>query len=167
MRPRMVLTLIAIAGLGAGTGCTSTRLRDGIVSQSSTLTDLQYRQVLDNLARLHVDPSAIPSHVNLSDGSAQIADLGSASLLLDWHSAITTHPNLLGSRTVVEQWSMTPVTDESTIKLLRIAYRRALGSNESLQTADMDLANDLRTTSSSRTPTATTSADRCSSISTS
>lgn len=139
----MVLLWIATAALAAAPGCTSARLRDGIVNQSSTLTELQYRQVLDNIALLHTDPSALPSHVNLSDGSAQVADLGSASVLFDWHSAITAHPNLLGSRTVVQQWSMTPVTDETTLKILRLAYRRALGSSESLQNKDMDLANDL------------------------
>ena len=135
--------LMALSFLIALPGCTATRLRNGTIDQASTLTELQYQQVLNNLAMFCDNPSALPWQVNLRDGSAQVADVGSASLLLDLHRAIVSHPSLLGSRTVVEQWGMSPVTDDNELKLLRMAYRRAIGIDESLESNDKDFANDL------------------------
>jgi hypothetical protein len=124
-------------------GCTSHRLRTSIVNQASTLTELQYQQVLGNLAMLSVDPWAIPAHSNLRDGSAQIQDVGQASVGLWLTRNHATFPAFLGSRTVVEQWSVIPVTDNIELKLMRVAYRRALGYVGEGATLDDDLANDL------------------------
>ena len=123
-------------------GCTSTRLKNSTLSQAETLADLQYQQVLNNVAMYCVNPEALPSFVSLRDGSAQIADLGSASYLGDWHWAFASHPSILGSRTVVEQWGMSPLTDDNELQLLSIAFRRAVGHDESLEN-DRDFANDL------------------------
>jgi hypothetical protein len=142
--------MIGIICLAQAAGCTSARLERSILSQAGTLTDIQYQQVLDNLAMFCKNPGALPWHVNISDGSAQIADLGSAQVMLDWHRAVTTHPLLLGSRTVVEQWGISPVTNDVALKVLRIAYRRAVGFDESLSGMDNDnepadeLAHELK-----------------------
>jgi hypothetical protein len=120
----------------AGCSLTERRLRRGVVTQASTLTELQYQQVLGNLAMMSLDPDAIPSHINLRDGSAQIQDNGSISTA----SPATVFPSATGSRTFVAQWSMIPVTDDVELRILRLTYRRALGYDEAL---DIDLANDL------------------------
>jgi hypothetical protein len=88
------------------------------------------------------NPDFVPSFVNLKDGSCQIADLGSASYMGDWHRAFKSQPTLLGSRTVVEQWGMSPVTNDNELQLLQIAYRRAIGIDESLE-EHRDIANDI------------------------
>ena len=124
------------------TGCTTAKLRTSTASQAGSLAELQYQQVLNNLAMFCSNPEIVPSLVNLRDGSAQIADVGSASYLGDWHRAFGSHPTLLGSRTVVEQWGMSPVTDDNEVQLLQLAYRRAAGIDETLQD-NLDLANDL------------------------
>jgi hypothetical protein len=137
--------ILAITLLGSMLGCTSVRLQRSTIEQAKTLTELQYQQVLNNLAMFCQNPGSLPWHVNLRDGSAQIADLGSAQAMLDWHRAITTHPQLLGSRTVVEQWGMSPVTDDVELKILRMAYRRAVGFPDDLSGGDLenDLADEL------------------------
>ena len=140
MRTRIiVLTLVFLPG------CTSARLERSTIAQAGTLTDIQYQQVLNNLAMFCKSPGALPWHVNLRDGSAQIADLGSAQVMLQWHRAITTFPQLLGSRTVVEQWGMSPVTNDVELKILRVAYRRAVGIDEDLSGQDLnnELADEL------------------------
>jgi hypothetical protein len=138
LRLLFIITLMCVA---SETGCTSARLERSTVAQAGTLTDIQYQLVLDNLAMFCKNPGALPWHVNMRDGSAQIADLGSAQVLLDWHRAVTTHPQILGSRTVVEQWGMSPVTNDVELKVLRVAYRRAVGIEDSL--SGEDNANDL------------------------
>jgi hypothetical protein len=132
------LMALGIFTLTAFAGCSLTdwRLRRSVVTQASTLTELQYQQVLGNLAMMSVDPDAMPTHVNLRDGSAQIQDNGSLSSA----SPYSLFPSAIGSRTVVAQWSMIPVTDDVELRLLRLTYRRALGFDEELE---LDLANDL------------------------
>lgn len=134
--PALPIALLLIVS----TGCTATRLRDRLVTQSDALTELQYKQVLGNLARLHADPYAVPAHVVLHDGTAQIQDNGAANFTLFRSSVLP--PTVSGSRTVVEQWTVHPVTDDMELKLLRLAYQRALGMPISL-TTEAGLANDL------------------------
>jgi hypothetical protein len=123
-------------------GCTSIRLKQSTINQAGTLAALQHQQVLNNLAMFLANPEALPSLVNLKDGSAQIADVGSAQYMGDWHRAFKSQPTLLGSRTVVEQWGMTPIVNDIEVQILKLAYRRAAGFNVSLEN-DRDLTNDL------------------------
>jgi hypothetical protein len=127
--------LLCFLLLTTSSGCifTNWRLRQSVVHQGKTLTELQYQQVLNNIAMLSRDPDALPSHVNLRDGSAQIQDNGSIL-------SPSNLPTVGASRTVVEQWSLLPVADDTTLRVLQVAYRRALGFQE---VPDLDLANDL------------------------
>lgn len=122
---------LAVAWILAGSaGCTSVRLGQRTIHQASTLPELQYQQVLDNLALFATNPSALPWHVNLREGTTQITDSASAGAAVDLGPPSATLPQLFGSRTVVVQWGMSPVIDATELRLLRIAYRRAHGSAE-------------------------------------
>lgn len=135
----MTVPRLAIALSVLTLGCTNTQLRHNTVIQASTLTDLQHQQVLNNLAAFACNPDAIPFHVTVHDGTAQITDNGSLASQVLSGASLT----LGAQRTAVDQWSMTPVTDDITIRLLRVAYRRALYMAGDLYTDDDDLANDL------------------------
>ena len=51
-----------LSALLAATGCqTHLSLRDNTLRTGATLADLNYRQVLDNLAMFVANPSAMPS----------------------------------------------------------------------------------------------------------
>jgi plastocyanin len=136
----------AILLLWALPGCTNLQLKRSTVDQASTLTDLQYRQVLSNLAMFSKNPSAIPFHINVRDGSAQVTDTGSVGLIGGFGRSMgdlaSGTPSLSGSRTVVDQWSMVPITDDEELKLLSMAYLNAFGLNKTL-TEDEGFANDL------------------------
>lgn len=135
--------------LASLTGCTSTRLRQRTVHQAATLPDLQYHQVLNNLARFAANPSALPWHMNLREGTTQITDGISGGAAVDLGPPTNTLPQLFGSRTVVAQWGLTPVIDPTELKLLRIAYRRAFGFAEM---PDRDLRADLARTLKGQIP---------------
>ncbi len=126
---RLARILLAISMMGL-VGCTSVRLRQRTIHQGSTLPDLQYQQVLDNLALFAENPSALPWHINLREGTSQVTDSGSAGALVDLGPPAVTQPQIFGSRTVVAQWGMSPVIDATELRLLRVAYRRAHGSPE-------------------------------------
>lgn len=149
MRPAMIAPWIFLV---VGAGCTDVQLRQSTVRQSRTLTDIQYRMVLENLAELADNPGAMPWHASISGGAAQIADTGqgvfAAGINLFNGSGGTFSsysPSVQAARTVVQQWSLAPITDGDTLRLLRIAYRRALGSPE-MPSPDLldDLAHDLK-----------------------
>ena len=115
--------LIAVACCSLASGCTSDMLRHNTLNQTATLPDIQHQVVLTNLAAIAYDPYAIPFHATPSDGTTQIQDNGSiGSQLL----VATSRTLTLGMyRTAVDQWSMTPVTESISLRLLRAAYRRA------------------------------------------
>jgi hypothetical protein len=121
---------IVIIGLACLTGCTTGRLRQRTINQGSTLPELQYQQVLGNLALFATNPSALPWHVNLREGTTQLTDSANGGAALDLGPPVTWFPQLLASRTAVAQWGMSPVIDATELRLLRIAYRRAHGAPE-------------------------------------
>lgn len=137
--------LAAGAFLCLPTGCTATRLRQRTAHFGSTLPDLQYRQVLDNLARFADNPGAMPSHVNLREGTTQVTDSVSGGAAVDLGPPTNWLPQLFGQRTVVAQWGMQPVIDPLELKLLRVAYRRAAGMPEMPgEDTLQDLAHELK-----------------------
>jgi hypothetical protein len=136
---------LLIIGLSCATGCTTGRLRQRTVNQGSTLPELQYQQVLDNLARFATHPGSLPWHVNLREGTTQVTDSLSGGAALDLGPPVTWFPQLLGSRTAVAQWGMSPVIDATELRLLRIAYRRALGAPDMPSPRLLDeLAHELK-----------------------
>jgi hypothetical protein len=129
-----------ILGLACMAGCTSGRLRQRTVNQGSTLPELQYQQVLDNLAQFATNPATLPWHVNLREGTSQVTDSLSGGAAVDIGPPVTWFPQLFGSRTAVAQWGVSPVIDATELRLLRIAYRRAHGVAEM---PDPELLNEL------------------------
>ncbi len=140
-----IARIIVTIGLAALTGCTTGRLRQRTVNQGSTLPELQYQQVLNNLAQFATNPSALPWHVNLHEGTTQITDSISGGAAIDIGPPVTWFPQLLGSRTAVAQWGVAPVINVSELRLLRIAYRRAHGAPEMPSPEFLDeLAHELK-----------------------
>ncbi|HWA96858.1 MAG TPA: hypothetical protein VG713_00125 [Pirellulales bacterium] len=121
-------------------GCMTNRLRQRTINQATTLPELQYQQVLGNLALFAGNPSALPWHVNLREGTTQITDSASGGALLDFGPPAVTQPQLFGSRTAVAQWGMSPVIEPIELQLMRIAYRRAFGAPDM---PSPDLLDDL------------------------
>jgi hypothetical protein len=151
MRPedsmkRTLLTLNLLILIGAA-GCTNTQLRKSTLDQGSTLAETQYQMILRNLASFAANPSAIPWHLSIVSGTAQVADSGNAhsnflpqfspfrgNNWFEWGTGVT------GSRTIVEQWSTNPIVHTDALKLIQMAYRRALGFNDM---PDKDLLDDM------------------------
>jgi hypothetical protein len=113
-------------------GCTAGQLRHSTVRQVTTLTDVQQAIVLDNLAAFSCDIDTIPFQANLNSGTTQVVDSG--AVLSQVLGSATLGFGL--SRGIVDQWGMTPVTDETALRLLRIAYRRAMGYDDDVYTND-------------------------------
>jgi hypothetical protein len=120
-------------------GCQSVQLQQKTTKMASYLSDIQYGQVLDNLALIANNPDALP-HYALSQGSkcsVQYADQTNAALNWD---RITAAGSLLGlfrldkenasttiSRLDVTEWDTTPDIDPVQEILMQGLYRKVLG----------------------------------------
>jgi hypothetical protein len=118
-----------------GVGCTHMALQRDTVKTSGTLADLQYQQVLDNVARFHANPDTIPSASTLSSGTVSVNDLAGAGFSPTYSPTLSFDqqgggPVILqmlfpfnGQRSLTENWSLNPVTDADNLRRLRCAYR--------------------------------------------
>jgi hypothetical protein len=137
---RLLSATLVIALSASHTGCTAVRLSQRTVNQASTLSDLQFQQVMNNLALFAENPAALPWHISLREGTTQITDSLSGGAAVDLGPPSNTLPQRFGSRTVVAQWGMSPIIDPLELRLLRLAYQRAHGSSRML---DADFATEL------------------------
>jgi len=143
--------LIAFTLMGIS-GCTNTQLRITTLNQGSTLADLQYLMIMRNLATFAENPSAIPWHMSITTGTAQVADAATAksafvahfqnllsNKFLEWDPAVS------GSRTIVQQWSTNPIVHTDALKVIQMAYRRALGFQDMPDKKLLDdVAHDIK-----------------------
>ncbi len=143
--------LIGLVLLAAG-GCTDTQLRISTINQGATLADIQYQMVLRNLATFADNPSAMPWHISITAGTAQVADAGTAhsSFVGNFPAVVLNRffewdPGFSGSRTIVQQWSTNPIVHTDALKVLQMAYRRAYGFQELPDKRLLDdIANDIK-----------------------
>jgi hypothetical protein len=123
--------LLAVAGCQ-----THLSLRDNTLRTGATLADLNYRQVLDNLATFVANPSAMPSISVINSGTVTVADTKSVSANATYAPTITFGQqagsglpilslllNPGGSRNVTENWSLLPVTDVDNLRRIRCAFQ--------------------------------------------
>lgn len=114
------------------TGCTHVALERRTVKQASTMTDLQYHQVVDNLAMFACNPHAMPWHAKVSGGVVSVTDEGNAGFEAELASGISNEvknlfkPAVGAQRGILAQWSVEPATDPDDLELLAVAYRKAV-----------------------------------------
>ena len=123
----MRTTLLALAILACG-GCTHRQLSRSMVSQASTIVTVEYEMVLDNIAMLIDEPTLLPWHVRIIDGTVQINDEGGISEFgAQWGGTPGFTQAFRAVRSVTEQWGSHPVTDPLVVKTLQDVYHQAIG----------------------------------------
>lgn len=122
----LLLTLIAVAT--TSTGCRHHALRSNTLSMASTLTDLQYRMVLNNLAMLLEDADLLPWHVKIDDGDVQIEDKGRLQVEVSpLTSDLEPLAGGLAERRQTQRWGLVPVTNPKELRDPHALYRRTMG----------------------------------------
>lgn len=129
--------LLYLPALLAVAGCqTHLSLRENTLRTGDTLADLNYRQILDNLAMFVANPSAMPSVSVINSGTVTVADTKSVSANATYAPTITFAQqngaglpilslllNPSGSRNITENWSLLPVTDVDNLRRIRCAFQ--------------------------------------------
>jgi hypothetical protein len=136
---------LLIAALVTLCGCrTHLSLRDNTLNTTGTLTDLNYQQVLDNLARFVANPAAMPSVAVINAGTVTVADqktlnanatvaptLTAAQQVGSGLPILSLLFNPTASRNLTENWSLAPVTDVDNLRRIRCAFQMVvLGGRE-------------------------------------
>jgi hypothetical protein len=129
-----ILLVLAAPLLG---GCqTHLILRDDAVKLSTTLSDLNYQQVLNNVAMFAHNPSALPSLVAVTAGTATVNDQRGYSGNANYAPTLTFAQQGGGAlpiltllfnpsvqRQVTENWSMVPIIDTDHLRRIRCAFQ--------------------------------------------
>ena len=119
---RVVATVLLLACCG----CTHIQLQRKTINQGSTLSGIQYQQVLDNLAMFACNPDALAWHVKVTGGVVQVADQGNLALLPAQVGRSQVVPSVAAGRNVLEQWNVDTVIEPDDLELLQLAYQKAI-----------------------------------------
>ncbi len=128
---RLVPLIVAIL-LGT-TGCMSNTLRRHTNQTIDIVTEIQYKQVLNNLAMTVNDPSVLPSFAVVTSGVVQANHEGQVGYAFSSNplgfAGLTNNNSisLSSSRTTSGQWSLVPTTDPCKLERMKHAYQLILG----------------------------------------
>ncbi len=112
--------------LMALTGCTHVQLTASTVSTASTVMEIEYQMVMDNLARMERNPAALPSEIRIKQGTVQVSDELGLYQLQASGSPGGTFGGPRAERTVSEQWGADAISDPRAVKQLQDVYRAAM-----------------------------------------
>lgn len=120
MRPGILLLLLAVIASG---GCTHSQLLRSTLNQARTITDIEYDQVLTNLAMVQANPDVLPCFAVVGTGGTGVTDQATANTELEWDPATLARKlfGLNASRQVEEQWTLAPVVNPDKLRALRAA----------------------------------------------
>jgi hypothetical protein len=105
-------------------GCATTQLTSTSLNQGSTVTEFEYRMILDNLAMFRKDKDGLPWHLQLTSGTTQVDDSVSPSASFVWPPTSRTL-GLSANRGITVNWSVTPTLNDEQLGALRGRYRHA------------------------------------------
>jgi len=137
MNHRSLGTIIKVlfAGVCLGAcGCTEQAVSNASENHAASMMELQYQQVVDNLARFVWEENSLPSHVVLTQGIAQISDKADAGVSLPFNhlgsgsvnNSNTGSFNISGERQWTVNWSVKPVVEGDSLVALQGLYRDAI-----------------------------------------
>jgi hypothetical protein len=119
---------LAMLALGFVPGCIGQQLRFTARRTVNALPDLQYQQVIDNLAKLASNPGFLPYLAVAGQGSVQVTDNGNSTLGVNLSPAAfgPGSLNIGTSRNVTGTWSLGTITSPEKIRSMQAVYLRAL-----------------------------------------
>src|SRR5262249_40550004 len=88
-RAIMRRAVLLIGLLSLLSGCTHITLRNDTVRTTNTLADLQFQQVLDNVARFHDNPDTVPSFAVATAGTVSVLDTAGAGVSPTYSPTLT------------------------------------------------------------------------------
>jgi hypothetical protein len=119
-------------------GCTSVALRNGTLSQGESAVDVRYQEVVENLALLYANPTALPAYSSIFAGTVDINDTLQINPATTWQRSqpvangpfVTVFNNQVldvpATRTVKQNWTLDPVIAPEKLTAIACACRSVL-----------------------------------------
>ena len=120
--------LLLVMAVCACHGCTMMSLERQTVTQTDTAIDIRYREVMDNLALIARNPSALPSYATIYSGTASVQDTGQliSTTTLPWSvGSEALNPSFM--RQIGDNWVLDPLVDPEKMEAIRAACQWAIG----------------------------------------
>jgi hypothetical protein len=129
---------VMVAALLAG--CASTQLKYNSVDVATSVSDIYQQQVLDNFSRIIDEPYAVPAQAVIATGQVQTQNTLSATVTSPLSRTVTRSATSaitgfttagaglsgVGSDAWQQNWTMAPVNDATSLKVLRALYRHVI-----------------------------------------
>jgi hypothetical protein len=110
------------------------------VAQTDSAMDVRYREVMDNLALIASNPSALPSYATIYSGAAAVQDTGQLISTTTWpHSVGSEALNPSLTRQITQNWVLDPLLDPEKIEAIRAACQWAIGGPDRVSKDSMSL----------------------------
>ena len=144
----MKLCSLVVVCAVACTGCTTLSLERQTLAQAASSGALRYQEVLNNLAMIANDPSALPAYSSIFAGTASVTDMGQFTSTTVWqHLKDVAVQNGFGSeainpqisRAVLENWSLDPIVVPEKLEAMRAACQWMIYGPEMLSSLDHSL----------------------------
>jgi len=120
---------VALIGpLALASGCMSRQLQFATARTTSTLLDLHYQQVVDNLAHIAANPGFLPYLAVVGQGSIQVTNTGNAAFPASWSLGASAWwlPSLSASTFATGTWNLGTITSPDKIREMQAYYRDAV-----------------------------------------
>jgi hypothetical protein len=135
---RLKITMLVMLLMTAG--CTTTQERFTALNQTAQEPQIYNQMVLENLANIMANPSAMPYFATLDSGIPQVADQGNfggfwsfmpQTLVKQLHNQRGGQVGpLAGQRSIQSNWTLKPVNDDNRLMAMRCLYLWTLGHSE-------------------------------------
>jgi hypothetical protein len=137
-----------IAIVAAVPGCTMLSLERHTLHQSNSAGDIRYSELMDNLAMVARDRTALPAYSTIFYGTISVSDSGQIGSTTTWQHVVGSgaqngfgmqglNPQL--SRTVLQNWSLDPILGPERIEAIRALLRWSVYGRETLTAYEMSL----------------------------
>jgi hypothetical protein len=120
--------MVLIGLLGLASGCMNQQLRFATARTTSTLPDLHYQQVMDNLARIAANPGFLPYLAVAGQGSIQVTSSGNAAFPTSSAPGASAWwlPSVSASQNVTGTWNLGTITSPEKIREMQLVYQNAI-----------------------------------------
>ena len=126
---RFVVPIVIIC---CSAGCTSDALKRATLAHAFSSTDYSYREVMENLAMIANNPSALPAYSTVYAGTTDVNDIVNATSKSAWTRTALEHParlvtffaqtaDFMGSRAVKSNWTLDPTVVPEKLRAMRAA----------------------------------------------
>ncbi|HZZ29377.1 MAG TPA: hypothetical protein VFE46_15375 [Pirellulales bacterium] len=110
-------------------GCQTAQIQRLSLNQADIVRDLQYQQVLDNLAMFQENPAAVPFCSLINNGVAQSDSLAQTNVPLTWNPFTLVSEAFMPmlQHKTSDSWTLEPVNSPYKLNAMRCVYQQATG----------------------------------------